>query len=173
MVIKRWTLRRAREFVVRSRPQVAPNLGFLQQLLDLEKLIFAERARPAVDTDTIASQPAKFERNRALSDSWAAEELVVIPSYSLDELRKISAFHPGERLVKGADDAKWKDIANTAAMKTAAKVAIAGSRTPLKRELSTPSLSGTPSLKPAPSPRKKSTGSPSLRPLSFDNAPSV
>lgn len=36
-----WTLRQALEHVWRTRPLVLPNAGFFDQLLELEKLLFA------------------------------------------------------------------------------------------------------------------------------------
>lgn len=122
---------------------MAPNLGFLQQLLDLERLIFTSKettakattmamgmSRQASDTPSrravamsrqTSDTPPRRARAESL-DSWAADEPIVIPSFSPQELLEISSFHPGERLVKGADDEKWKHLATTAARSTAESV---------------------------------------------------
>ena len=68
--------------VVRCRPIVAPNLGFPRQLLEFEQVIFTTGDRPHH-----------------------------VPSLTPEDLENIAAGHPGERLVTGADDARWRDIA--------------------------------------------------------------
>lgn len=43
MVNRRWTLRRALEWVQRHRPEAAPNAGYMAALLQLEEGLFGEQ----------------------------------------------------------------------------------------------------------------------------------
>jgi protein-tyrosine phosphatase len=50
MMRRRWTLRKALDFVQQERPQVAPNAGYLAALLSLEEKLFGRQTVKAKKT---------------------------------------------------------------------------------------------------------------------------